>query len=139
MSRPPEAEVRIYYRVFNSGTNEDVDSRGWTLMQLPLQYDSSPSEEVLWKKFYYEVSGLNFQRIPNQNCNEIYKPSKSSSNCRSSCYRPCNIIMSEESKLIPVEGKEGWFRDPSSNAIVNLTNPIMINIWRHTINAKRKN
>jgi hypothetical protein len=60
MSRPPEAEVRIYYRVFNSGTNEDVDSRGWTLMQLPLQYDSSPSEEVLWKDYYYEVSGLNF-------------------------------------------------------------------------------
>ena len=28
--------------------------------------------------------------------------------------------MSEElPKLIPVEGKEGWFRDPSSNAIVN--------------------
>ena len=60
MSRPPESEVRIYYRVFNSGTNEDVDSRGWTLMQLPLQYDSSPSEEVLWKDYYYEVSGLNF-------------------------------------------------------------------------------
>jgi len=60
MSRPPESEVRIYYRVFNSGTNEDVDSRGWTLMELPLQYDSSPSEEVLWKDYYYEVSGLNF-------------------------------------------------------------------------------
>ena len=28
--------------------------------------------------------------------------------------------MSEQlPKLIPVEGKEGWFRDPSSNAIVN--------------------
>jgi hypothetical protein len=60
MSRPPEAEVRIYYRVFNSGTNEDVDSAGWTLMALPLQYDSSPSEEILWKDYYYEVSGLNF-------------------------------------------------------------------------------
>ena len=60
MSRPPESEVRIYYRVFNSGTNEDVDSSGWTLMPLPLQYDSSPSEEILWKDYYYEVSGLNF-------------------------------------------------------------------------------
>ena len=60
MSRPPESEVRIYYRIFNSGTNEDVDSVGWTLMPLPLQYDSSPSEEVLWKDYYYEVSGLNF-------------------------------------------------------------------------------
>ena len=29
-------------------------------MALPLQYDSSPSEEVLWKDYYYEVSGLNF-------------------------------------------------------------------------------
>jgi len=25
----------------------------------------------------------------------------------------------ENEELIPVEGKEGWFRDPSSNAIVN--------------------
>ena len=24
-----------------------------------------------------------------------------------------------EEKLIPVEGKEGWYRDPSSNAIVS--------------------
>ena len=24
-----------------------------------------------------------------------------------------------DEKLIPVEGKEGWYRDPSSNAIVN--------------------
>jgi hypothetical protein len=60
MSRPPEADVRIYYRVFNSGTNDDIDSSGWTLMPLPLQYDSSPSEEILWKDYYYEVSGLNF-------------------------------------------------------------------------------
>ena len=60
MSRPPEAEVRIYYRAFSTGTNDDIDSIGWTLMPLPLQYDSSPSEEVLWKDYYYEVSGLNF-------------------------------------------------------------------------------
>ena len=25
----------------------------------------------------------------------------------------------ENKNLIPVEGKEGWYRDPSSNAIVN--------------------
>ena len=60
MSRPPEAEVRIYYRTFNIGTNEDVDSIGWSLMPLPAQYDSSPSEEILWKDYYYEVTGLNF-------------------------------------------------------------------------------
>ena len=60
MTRPPESEVRIYYRAFSSGTNDDLDSIGWTLMALPLQYDSSPSEEVLWKDYYYEVSGLNF-------------------------------------------------------------------------------
>ena len=60
MSRPPEAEIRIYYRVFNSGTNDDLNSVGWTLMPAPLQYDSSPSEEILWKDYYYEVSGLNF-------------------------------------------------------------------------------
>ena len=60
MSRPPEAEVRLYYRAFQAGTNDSEDSLGWTLMALPLQYDSSPSEEVLWKDYYYEVSGLNF-------------------------------------------------------------------------------
>ena len=60
MSRPPESEVKIYYRVFNSGTNEDINAGGWTLMPVPLQYDSSPSEEILWKDYYYEVSGLNF-------------------------------------------------------------------------------
>ena len=60
MSRPPEADVRIYYRAFTAGSQDDVDSIGWTQMELPLQYDSSPSEEVLWKDYYYEVSGLNF-------------------------------------------------------------------------------
>ncbi len=60
MSRPPEAEVRIYYRAFSTGTNDDINSLGWTLMPLPLQYDASPSEEILWKDYYYEVSGLNF-------------------------------------------------------------------------------
>ena len=60
MTRPPEAEVRLYYRAFSAGTNDSEDSLGWTLMALPLQYDSSPSEEILWKDYYYEVSGLNF-------------------------------------------------------------------------------
>ncbi|AHB80936.1 virulence associated protein [Synechococcus phage S-MbCM100] len=60
MSRPPEADVRIYYRAFSSGTNDDFDSIGWTLIDTPLQYDASPNEEILWKDYYYEVSGLNF-------------------------------------------------------------------------------
>ena len=60
MSRPPEAEVKLYYRAFSIGSNDDINSLGWTLMPAPLQYDSSPSEEILWKDYYYEVSGLNF-------------------------------------------------------------------------------
>ena len=60
MSRPPEADVRIYYRAFSTGTGDDIDSIGWTQMDKPLQYDDSPSEEILWKDYYYEVSGLNF-------------------------------------------------------------------------------
>ena len=60
MSRPPESEVKIYYRAFSTGSNDDINSIGWTLMPAPLQYDSSPSEEILWKDYYYEVSGLNF-------------------------------------------------------------------------------
>ena len=60
MSRPPEADVRLYYRAFSTGTGDDIDSIGWTQMDKPLQYDDSPSEEILWKDYYYEVSGLNF-------------------------------------------------------------------------------
>ena len=60
MSRPPQSEVRVYYRVFMTGSGDDVDSVGWTLMPAPLQYDDSPSEEILWKDYYYETSGLNF-------------------------------------------------------------------------------
>ena len=60
MSRPPESEIRLYYRVFSNGSNDSLDSVGWTLMPAALQYDSAPSEEILWKDFYYEVSGLNF-------------------------------------------------------------------------------
>jgi len=60
MSRPPEASVRVYYKAFDNGTNDDIDSIGWTLVGLPKQYDASPSEEILWKDYYYEVTGLNF-------------------------------------------------------------------------------
>ena len=60
MSRPPEADVRIYYRAFSTGTNDDIDSIGWTQFDKALQYDDSPNEEILWKDYYYEVSGLNF-------------------------------------------------------------------------------
>ncbi|AIX22850.1 virion structural protein [Synechococcus phage S-MbCM6] len=60
MSRPPQAEVFLYYRTFDMGSNENPDEKGWTKMDLPLQYDSSPSEEILWKDYYYEVGGLNF-------------------------------------------------------------------------------
>jgi len=60
MSRPPEADVRIYYRAFSTGTNDDINSIGWTQFDKALQYDDSPNEEVLWKDYYYEVSGLNF-------------------------------------------------------------------------------
>ncbi len=60
MSRPPESDVRIYYRAFSTGAADDIDSIGWTQMNKPLQYDDSPSEEILWKDYYYEVSGLNF-------------------------------------------------------------------------------
>ena len=60
MSRPPQSEVKLYYRTFNTGDTATPEDLGWTLMPAPLQYDSSPSEEILWKDYYYEVSGLNF-------------------------------------------------------------------------------
>ena len=60
LTRPPQAEVRIYYKTLNTGTGDNPDDIGWNLMATPLQYDSSPSEEILWKDYYYEVSGLNF-------------------------------------------------------------------------------
>ena len=47
MSSTPQSEVRVFYRVFMNGSGDDVDSVGWTLMPAPLQYDDSPSEEIL--------------------------------------------------------------------------------------------
>jgi len=39
--------------------------------------------------------------------------------------------------LIPVEGKDGWYRDPSSNAIVN-TNQTEYDKYMATYNKRQK-
>tara|TARA_B100002019_G_scaffold27435_1_gene21323 strand:+ start:2810 stop:10114 length:7305 start_codon:yes stop_codon:yes gene_type:complete len=65
ITRHPATEVRIYYRAFKTGDNADPNNIGWTSIGGPIttlnqQYDSSPTEEYLWKDYAYEKKGLSF-------------------------------------------------------------------------------
>ena len=60
ITRNADAFIYPYYKVFTFGAStrpEDVD---WTPFPENINYDSTPSEELLWKDFEYEVKGLNF-------------------------------------------------------------------------------
>jgi len=81
MSRPPQSEVKLYYRTFNTGDTATPEDLGWTLMPAPLQYDSSPSEEILWKDYCVDnvddsIAGinisLNYLCIINRHYTTIY-------------------------------------------------------------------
>tara|TARA_Y100000004_G_scaffold130685_1_gene147367 strand:+ start:782 stop:8344 length:7563 start_codon:yes stop_codon:yes gene_type:complete len=65
ITRHPQTEVRIYYRAFKTGDTADPNTLGWTsvgdpITSLNVQYDSTPTDEYLWKDYAYEVKGLNF-------------------------------------------------------------------------------
>ena len=65
ITRHPATEVRIYYRAFKAGDNADPNNIGWTSIGTPVanlnqQYDTSPTEEYLWKDYAYEKKGLSF-------------------------------------------------------------------------------
>ena len=65
ITRHPSTEVRVYYRAFKAGDTADPNTLGWELVGEPLttqnqQYDSSPTDEYLWKDYAYEKKGLNF-------------------------------------------------------------------------------
>ena len=65
-TRHPSTEIRVYYRAFKQGDTSDPNTVGWTYVGAPLtsvnnqDYDSSGTDEPLWKDYAYEVSGLNF-------------------------------------------------------------------------------
>ena len=65
-TRHPSTEIRVYYRAFKQGDNADPNTVGWTYVGAPLSevnnqsYDSSGTDEILWKDYAYEVNGLNF-------------------------------------------------------------------------------
>ncbi len=67
VTRHPATELRIYYKAFKVGDATDPSTIGWTQMGLPTSnqnlgeaYDTSPTEEYLWKDYTYEARGLNF-------------------------------------------------------------------------------
>ena len=67
VTRHPATELRIYYKAFKVGDATDPNTIGWTQMGLPTSnqnlgeaYDTTPTEEYLWKDYTYEARGLNF-------------------------------------------------------------------------------
>ena len=65
ITRHPATEVRVYYRAFKAGDTADPNTLGWELVGEPLttqnqQYDSTPTDEYLWKDYAYEKKGLTF-------------------------------------------------------------------------------
>tara|TARA_B100001250_G_scaffold7909_1_gene6669 strand:- start:27 stop:2252 length:2226 start_codon:yes stop_codon:yes gene_type:complete len=66
ITRHPSTEIKVYYRAFKQGDTADPNTVGWTYVGAPSNdsqgqaYDSTPSDEPLWKDYAYEVRGLNF-------------------------------------------------------------------------------
>ena len=65
ITRHPSTEVKVYYRAFKAGDTADPNTVGWTFIGAPIstqqqQYDSTPTDEILWKDYAYETKGLNF-------------------------------------------------------------------------------
>ena len=65
ITRHPATEVRVYYRAFKAGDTADPNTIGWEMIGEPVttqnqQYDSTPTDEYLWKDYAYEKKGLNF-------------------------------------------------------------------------------
>ncbi len=66
ITRHPSTEIKVYYRAFKTGDTADPNTIGWTYVGAPSNdsqgqaYDSTPSDEPLWKDYAYEVRGLNF-------------------------------------------------------------------------------
>ena len=65
ITRHPQTEIRIYYRAFKTGDNADPNNVGWSPIGDPIttlnqDYDTSPTDEYLWKDYAYEKKGLSF-------------------------------------------------------------------------------
>jgi len=65
-TRHPSTEIKVYYKAFKTGDATDPNTIGWTYVGAPLAdanavaYDTTPTDEYLWKDYPYEVRGLNF-------------------------------------------------------------------------------
>ena len=65
-TRHPSTEIRVYYKAFKTGDATDPATIGWTYVGAPLEtanavdYDTSATDENLWKDYPYEVRGLQF-------------------------------------------------------------------------------
>lgn len=67
ITRHPDTEIRLYYRAFTSGDTADPNTVGWIQMSLPTSnanlneaYDTTATDQYLWKDYSYEARGLNF-------------------------------------------------------------------------------
>ena len=65
-TRHPSTEIKVYYKAFKTGDNTDPATIGWTYVGAPIEsanavdYDTTPTDENLWKDYPYEVRGLDF-------------------------------------------------------------------------------
>ncbi len=60
ITRSANAFIYPYYKVFTFGSSSRAEDTDWTAFPENINYDTTPSEEILWKDFEYEVNGLNF-------------------------------------------------------------------------------
>ena len=65
-TRHPSTEIKVYFKAFKTGDNTDPATIGWTYVGAPIEsanavdYDTTATDENLWKDYPYEVRGLDF-------------------------------------------------------------------------------
>ena len=62
-SRHPDTTIGIYYKVNPVGSTGNLDEQQWINMGYQTNYNSTATEEELWKDYEYEVKGLNFNAM----------------------------------------------------------------------------
>ena len=60
ITRSDESFIYPYYKVFTFGSSTRPEEVDWVPFPTTIEYDDTPSEELLWKDYEYEVNGLNF-------------------------------------------------------------------------------
>ena len=62
-SRHPDTTISIYYKIVPVGSTGNIDEQQWVNMGYQTNYNSTATEEELWKDYEYEVKGLNFNAM----------------------------------------------------------------------------